>query len=72
MKSSNIPEVKLGIVAVSRDCFPILLSPRSAALPSLPPAPPRALICTSARPLSRTSTTCKKPWPKSPPQAATR
>lgn len=22
MKSTNIPEVKLGIVAVSRDCFP--------------------------------------------------
>ena len=26
MKSLNIPEVKLGIVAVSRDCFPIELS----------------------------------------------
>jgi L-fucose isomerase-like protein len=26
MKSSNIPEVKLGIIAVSRDCFPIGLS----------------------------------------------
>ena len=26
MKSTNIPEVKLGIVAVSRDCFPIALS----------------------------------------------
>ena len=26
MKSTNIPEVKLGIVAVSRDCFPIQLS----------------------------------------------
>lgn len=26
MKSSNIPEVKLGIIAVSRDCFPIALS----------------------------------------------
>ena len=26
MKSSNIPEVKLGLVAVSRDCFPIALS----------------------------------------------
>ncbi|MGN0741086.1 MAG: fucose isomerase, partial [Candidatus Fimadaptatus sp.] len=25
---SNIPEVKLGIVAVSRDCFPIELSQR--------------------------------------------
>ena len=24
----NIPEVKLGIVAVSRDCFPITLSER--------------------------------------------
>lgn len=23
MKSSNIPEVKLGIIAVSRDCFPL-------------------------------------------------
>ncbi len=26
MKSQNIPEVKLGIIAVSRDCFPIQLS----------------------------------------------
>ena len=26
MKSANIPEVKLGLVAVSRDCFPIELS----------------------------------------------
>lgn len=26
MKSSNIPEVKLGIIAVSRDCFPIGLA----------------------------------------------
>ena len=26
MKSNNIPEVKLGIIAVSRDCFPIALS----------------------------------------------
>ena len=26
MKSTNIPEVRLGIVAVSRDCFPIALS----------------------------------------------
>ena len=24
----NIPEVKLGIIAVSRDCFPIALSTR--------------------------------------------
>ena len=26
MKSNNIPVVKLGIIAVSRDCFPISLS----------------------------------------------
>ena len=26
MKSNNIPEVRLGIIAVSRDCFPIALS----------------------------------------------
>ena len=26
MKSTNIPEIKLGILAVSRDCFPIQLS----------------------------------------------
>lgn len=26
MTSNNIPQVKLGIVAVSRDCFPIALS----------------------------------------------
>ena len=28
MKSTNIPEVRLGIVAVRRDCFPIALSTR--------------------------------------------
>ena len=28
MKSTNIPEVRLGIVAVSRACFPIALSTR--------------------------------------------
>ena len=28
---SNIPEVKLGIVAVSRDCFPITLSEKRRA-----------------------------------------
>ncbi len=27
----NIPEVKLGIIAVSRDCFPIQLSERRRA-----------------------------------------
>ena len=26
MLGKNIPEVKLGIIAVSRDCFPIALS----------------------------------------------
>ena len=31
LKSSNIPDVKLGIVAVSRDCFPIELSERRRA-----------------------------------------
>ncbi|MCI1665038.1 MAG: fucose isomerase [Atopobiaceae bacterium] len=31
MKSSNIPEVRLGIIAVSRDCFPIELSERRRA-----------------------------------------
>ena len=31
MKSSNIPEVKLGIIAVSRDCFPIVLSEKRRA-----------------------------------------
>ena len=31
MKSSNIPEVKLGILAVSRDCFPIALSEKRRA-----------------------------------------
>ena len=31
MKSSNIPEVKLGIIAVSRDCFPIALSEKRRA-----------------------------------------
>ena len=31
MKSANIPQVKLGIVAVSRDCFPIELSQKRRA-----------------------------------------
>ena len=31
IKSSNIPDVKIGIVAVSRDCFPIQLSERRRA-----------------------------------------
>ena len=31
MKSTNIPEVKLGIIAVSRDCFPIALSEKRRA-----------------------------------------
>jgi L-fucose isomerase-like protein len=31
MKSTNIPEVKLGIIAVSRDCFPIQLSQKRRA-----------------------------------------
>lgn len=31
MKSNNIPEVRLGILAVSRDCFPIELSARRRA-----------------------------------------
>jgi L-fucose isomerase-like protein len=31
MKSTNIPQVKLGIVAVSRDCFPIQLSQKRRA-----------------------------------------
>ena len=36
MKFNNIPEVKLGIVAVSRDCFPIALSTsRREAVPQL-------------------------------------
>ncbi len=31
MKSANIPEVRLGLVAVSRDCFPIALSEKRRA-----------------------------------------
>ncbi len=31
MKSANIPEVKLGLIAVSRDCFPIALSEKRRA-----------------------------------------
>ena len=31
MKSTNIPEVRLGIIAVSRDCFPIALSEKRRA-----------------------------------------
>ena len=33
MKSINIPEVRLGIVAVSRDCFPIQLSAKPLPCP---------------------------------------
>ena len=31
MQLTNIPEVKLGLVAVSRDCFPVALSERRRA-----------------------------------------
>ena len=31
MVSNNIPQVKLGIIAVSRDCFPIALSEKRRA-----------------------------------------
>ena len=47
MKSTNIPEVRLGIVAVSRDCFPIALSTQRART-SWPPARPRVLSPMSA------------------------
>ena len=61
MKSSNIPEVKLGIIAVSRDCFPIALSEKR-----------RAAISAACAAKGTDLYECKKPWPKSPPQAATR
>ena len=41
MKSTNIPEVRLGIIAVSRDCFPSS-SARSGAVPSKPLVMPRS------------------------------
>ncbi len=28
---TNIPEIKLGLIAVSRDCFPVALSERRRA-----------------------------------------
>ena len=31
MQSTNIPQVRLGLVAVSRDCFPIALSEQRRA-----------------------------------------
>ena len=31
MQLTNIPEVKLGLVAVSRDCFPVALSEKRRA-----------------------------------------
>ena len=34
MKSTNIPEVRLGIIAVSRDCFPIAVSYTHLTLPT--------------------------------------
>lgn len=42
---TNIPELKLGIISVSRSCFPITLSA------------PLARACTSAQSASRTTLT---------------
>ena len=62
---NNIPQVKLGIVAVSRDCFPISAFRDAAGLPLWPPAPRRAWKCTRPRPPWRTRRTCSRPWKKS-------
>ena len=39
LASKNVPDVKLGIVAVSRDCFPIALSERRRAAMIQPTKP---------------------------------
>lgn len=69
MKSTNIPEVKLGIVAVSRDCFPIQLSEkRRAAIVAACQA--KGLTCTRQRPLLRTRRTWRRLLPRLPRLAA--
>ena len=63
MKSTNIPEVKLGIIAVSRDCFPIALSEkRRAAIAAA--CQTKGVPSTSARPPWKTSMTCRRPLPR--------
>ncbi len=47
MNSTNIPEVKLGIVAVSRDCFPIALSEKRRAAITAACASPDATALNS-------------------------
>ena len=65
---NNIPQVKLGIVAVSRDCFPIQLSQnRRAAVVAACAA--KGLEVYEAQ--TRTRRTCWLPWKKSPRLAAT-
>ena len=56
----NIPQVKLGIIAVSRDCFPIQLSER-----------PMARGCMNAPSRWKMSRTCSGPLPMCRLRAAT-
>ena len=58
---TNIPQVKLGIVAVSRDCFPIGLSQSRRA----------AVVAACAQKGLETKRTCWLPWKKSPRLDAT-
>ena len=71
MKSINIPEVRLGIVAVSRDCFPIALSTRRrqnivtacsvTARATSAPTSPRAKFCLWPPVLSAASASLPSP-----------
>ena len=60
---TNIPEVKLGIIAVSRDCFIISLSERRRAA-IVAAARARDWICTNAKPRWKMRRICSKPWTK--------
>ena len=63
----NIPVIKLGLVAVSRDCFPIALSEKrraaiAAKLADNPPSPrswlKKSSISWRSRPPWKTKKTC--------------
>ena len=60
MQSTNIPQVKLGIIAVSRDCFPIALSTQRRE--NIVKA--YKATCSTVRQQLRTRKICSRQWQK--------
>ena len=56
----NIPVIKLGLVAVSRDCFPIALSEMRRAAIAAKLAKKRSISWRSKRPLKMKKTCWKR------------